>query len=289
MYRVMTGDYRRAKERRPDIPQELDDVIASTMALDPAMRPPGAAQLEQTLLAFCRPAFRDNMLQRISSAGIVFGTSPPQRQSRPAQDPLRSGFGTNPAATPLTGTDPTLLAPSGITPAPPKKKSIVPFVVAGILLVGGGAGAFIAMQSKQQTKPLETEEPGPSPAPAPAPPVAVEPPAAPPAETVTAPPAPPAPATVTLKFSVEPKTASIEVDGVRVTGAEVTVDKDEAEHTLSVTAPGFKPHDEALRFDESQKIVIRLDKAPKHTTPVRPKPPKQETKHERIESESPYK
>ncbi len=286
MYRVMTGDYRRAKERRPEIPQELDDIIASSMALDPALRPPSAAQLEQMLLAFCRPAFRDNMLQRISSAGIVFGTSPPQRHSRPAQDPLRSGFGTNPAATPLTGTDPTLLAPSGITPAAPKKKSIVPFVVAGILLVGGGAAAFIAMQSRQETKPLETSEPVPAPTP---PPVAVEPPPAPPTETVAAPPAPPAPATITLKFSVEPKAAAIEVDGKPVTGAELTVDKDDADHTLSVTAPGFKAHDEALRFDESQRIVIRLDKAPKRTTPVRPKPPKQETKHERIESESPYK
>src|SRR5262245_48169641 len=58
IYRVMTGDYQRARERRPDLPEELDHIIATTMAIDPAMRSTSAAELEQALLHFCRPAFR---------------------------------------------------------------------------------------------------------------------------------------------------------------------------------------------------------------------------------------
>jgi eukaryotic-like serine/threonine-protein kinase len=278
IYRVMTADYRRAIERRPDIPQQLDEIIGMTMTLDPATRLSSAAELEHALLAFCRPGFRDHMMQRISSAGIVFGTAPPQRRSQPSSDALRSGFGTNPVN--LGGTDPTLLAPSGITP--PKKRSAVPFVLAGLLLAGGAAATIVALQSRKDTKPLVTTEPAasepvamkPEPAPTPQPPPAVTPPAA--------------PAKVTVKFSVEPKTAAITVDGEPVKNGELVVDKDDAEHELAVTAPGFKAHEEPLRFDESQKLVIHLEKTAKPASST-PKPPKPPVKHERIESESPYK
>jgi eukaryotic-like serine/threonine-protein kinase len=279
IYRVMSADYRRAKERRPDIPQELDDIIAITMALDPTLRPPSAAHLEQSLLEFCRPAFRDHMIQRISSAGIVFGTSPPHRQSKPSADALRSGY----------GTDPTLMAPSGMVPAAAaataKRRSKVPLVLAGLLLLGGAAATIVALQSKPQPKPFE----GPA-QPAVAmktepPPTATTPPAPPPVETTPAP--PPAPSTITLKFSIEPANATIKIDDKAVTKPELIVDTDAASHKLVVTAPGFKPHDEVLSYDSNQKIVIRLEKVAKQTTKT-PKTPKQETKHERIESESPY-
>ena len=275
LFRVMTGDYRRARERRADIPEGLDDVLAAAMALEPEKRPASAVELEHTLLQFCRPAFRDNMLQRISSAGIVFGTSPPHRQSQPSADALRSGY----------GTDPTLMAPSGMVPAAKKKRSKLPLVLAGLVVVGGAAAAVVALQSGTETKPLDV--------PAKTEPATLEPVAVTPEPVQPTPPAvatPPAAAKVTVKFSVEPKTATIAVDGKPVTNAELVVDKDDVDHKVTVSAPGFKPHEEPLRFDESQKLVIRLDKAAKATSTTIRKPPKQqETKHERIESESPYK
>jgi serine/threonine-protein kinase len=279
IYRVMSADYRRARERRADIPEGLDDIIAASMALQPEARPSSAAELEHALLQYCRPAFRDHMIQRISSAGIVFGTSPPHRQSQPSADALRSGY----------GTDPTLMAPSDMVPAaarPKPKRSKVPLILAALLVLGGAAATIVAVQSGKQTKPFDASAEPPATAP-----VAMKadlPPAPPP--VVTPPPAatpPPAPATITVKFSVEPKHATISVDGKPVNNGELVADKDEADHALAVSAPGFKSHEEPLRFDESQKLVIRLEKATK-ATPIR-KPPKQEPKRERIESESPYK
>jgi serine/threonine protein kinase len=272
IYRVLTGEYQRARERRADIPEGLDNLIANAMALEPEVRPTSAAELEHALLQYCRPAFRDHMIQRISSAGIVFGTSPPHRKSQPAAGAVGSGY----------GTDPTLMAPSGMLPAAAKqKRSKLPLVLAGLLVLGGAAAAVVMMQGGDDKKPLDvpatTEAVAEkTPTPTTTPPVT---PAPTPAVT---------PATVTVRFSVEPKHATITVDGKPVTNAELVVDKDEADHEVTVTAPGFKPHEEPLRFDESQKLVIRLDKIAKVTTTPK-KPAKQETKHERIESESPYK
>jgi eukaryotic-like serine/threonine-protein kinase len=271
IYRVMTADYERARARRPDIPEELDNIIATTMALQPEMRPTSAAELEHALLAFCRPAFRDHMIHRISSAGIVFGTSPPHRQSQPAGSLNQ-------------GTDPTLIAPSAIRE---KRRSKVPLIVAAVLVLGGGAAAVVAMQmNKEEPKPVEANAPALAPTPAP---VAEPTPAPAPPPAATPPPA--APAQVTLKFMVEPKGAAITVDDKPVENAELVADPDSVEHTLKVTAPGYKPHEEKLTFDSNQRLVIHLDRAAK-ATPPRPPPKKQETKEpkrERIDTESPYK
>jgi serine/threonine-protein kinase len=281
IWRVMNGEYRRARERRPDLPNELDAIIGNTMALDPRMRPASAAELEQALLAFCRPQFRDHMIQRISSAGIVFGTSPPHRKSNPSADALRSGYGTNVSG----GTDPTLMAP-GTPPPVARKRSLLPVIFATALVLGGTAAVIAYMQSRrEESQPLETAAPEPI-APTPPPESApVAPPEAPP-PVVGAPPVPAAPAQVTIRFAVEPKHAVIKVDG-KLVNAELVIDKDDTEHTLVVSAPQFRDHTDTLRFDESQKLVIKLDRKTKPSPPR--KDPKQNTKSERIESESPYK
>jgi serine/threonine-protein kinase len=274
IYRVMSGDYRPARERRPDVPEALDQIIAMTMAIDPAMRPTSAAELEHALLELCRPQFREHVLQRISSAGIVFGTSPPQRISQPG--------------TLNQGTDPTLVAPSSIRNA--GRKSRLPWILAGLLVAGGGAATIVALQLKEEPKPFQaTETPAPAPASAP---TSAPTPAPAPAPTPASPEAPPAAAAnITVKFAVEPKDAIITVDGTLVHNAELTVTKDDSDHALSVTAPGFKAHEEQLRFDESQKLVIHLDRVAKATPTPPKKPPKkpEETKHDRIDTESPYK
>lgn len=265
LYRVLTGEYVRARERRPSIPEGLDELIASAMALEPAARPASAAELEQALMHFCRPAFRDHMIQRISSARIVFGTSPPYRRSQPVVPNVQHS------------TDPTLLAPSGIVPAPPKQRSKLPFILGALLALGGVAAAIIATQGSSEPRPLEAKAEVPAaPAPAPAP----------------SPPPPAGPEMVTLRFNVEPKDATIVVDGQTVTGGELVVGMDGNDHALTVNAPGFIEHSEPVRFDVSQRLVIRLQRAAKTTSKPAKRPAKrpasQETKRERIESESPY-
>lgn len=90
-----------------------------------------------------------------------------------------------------------------------------------------------------------------------------------------------------LRFSVEPKDATITIDGAPVTGDELVVEADGDEHTLTVAATGYKPHTEKLHFDQSQKLVVHLRRAAQRTTTPK-RPVKPSTKRERIESESPY-
>jgi hypothetical protein len=89
-------------------------------------------------------------------------------------------------------------------------------------------------------------------------------------------------ATVTLRFAVEPAGAAITVDGVRVEGAQLAVPRDEAVHTLRITAPGYLAHDETIRFDESQRLAVQLKRTGSARGGDHKKP------HDRIDSESPY-
>jgi len=276
IWRVMNAEYEAPRIRRPEIPLELEQIILRAMALESSVRP-NAQELEHALLAFCRPTYREHMIERISGAGIPWGTpapgtSPPHRSSQPA--PM------------LQGTDPTLLAPSGMQP----KRSKLPWILAGILLVGGaGIAAFVALGGSKETTATAKADPPVAPVEAPAAPVAKQPP--PVAKAEPPPQAPPAvtPETITLRFNVEPATAIIQIDGKAVT-AEHTVPKDGAEHALTITAPGFDDYAETIKFDETQRIKVALEKqkANRPTRPTRPKGPKGNNRNDRIDSESPY-
>src|SRR5262245_1338298 len=94
MYRVMTGEYARPRARRADIPPALEQLIVSAMAIDPQQRPRSAADLEHSLLAFCRSTFREHTVERMSGASLPF--------PRPTPAPAPLG----------QGTDATVLAPT---------------------------------------------------------------------------------------------------------------------------------------------------------------------------------
>jgi eukaryotic-like serine/threonine-protein kinase len=137
----------------------------------------------------------------------------------------------------------------------------------------------------------------PAPAPPPVTAVATPPPA--PAVAHSAPAAPPqadqaasAPAMITLRFTVEPASAAIEIDGMFVPTRQVTVRKDDVAHRLRISAPGFTAQEREVLFDDSQKLVIQLRRAP--FVQARPAPPRQprvdtqRVENKRIESQSPY-
>ena len=257
IFRVLTGEYVRIRQRRPDVPVELEAIIERAMALDATLRWGSAQELEHALLAFCRSTYRDNMIERMSGSGVSWGT--PVASFRTSQPPINQG------------TDPTLLAPSHIE-APKPKRSKLPFILAGVVIVGGVAAALAAMNTGGDAKP----------APAPAPPAVVV------AQTtpLPAPVPPPAPTTVTIKLSLDPADAKVAIDGKPVTG-EIVVPKDDIEHELSVTAPGFVAHAEKIHFDDNQRITVALAKAAK-VAPVTHKHTG-ETPKDRIDTDSPYK
>jgi len=254
MYRVMTGEYVRPTQRRPDLAPQLEQLIVAAMAIEPAHRPRSAAELEHALLAFCRPSFRDHTIERVSGASLPF--------ARPTPTPLHP-----------MGTDATVMAP---TPPPVMRKSSkLPLIVALIVLLAAG-GAFAAFQ-------MMGSEPAPKQAAlAPEPPKPPPPPPPKPAEPAP----PPKIETVTLKLEVEPASATVTIDGKPVTGGELTAPRDAAKHQLHIAAPGYAPHDEEIDLSESQRIAVQLKKAARAVpTTKKPKDPK----NDRIESESPYK
>jgi eukaryotic-like serine/threonine-protein kinase len=291
MYRVMIGDYAKPRERRPDLPPLLETILLHAMAIVPEDRPASALELEHMLLPFCRPQFRDRATGQMSSTGL------------PLQPPSSSLRGIP------SGIDRTMLADSQATPDPRSAATVPegprarsprrrwPRLLGVVLALGGVGGVVAAVVAGQgeELRPVEVKR-GPAPAvpgvappvvtpPAVAPVVVAEPtPAAQAPVAEPAPPAPSEPATITLRFEVDPAGAAITLDGTHVAGHELAVAKDSATHALRITAPGRIAHDETVRFDESQRLVVQLKRT---ADPVRDKPHK-EHPNERIDSQSPY-
>ncbi|HET9622048.1 MAG TPA: serine/threonine-protein kinase, partial [Kofleriaceae bacterium] len=71
MYRVMMSEFAPPRERRPDVPVMLEQIILQAMAQEPAQRPVSASDFEQALLAYCRPTFRDRMSGRMSAPQLA--------------------------------------------------------------------------------------------------------------------------------------------------------------------------------------------------------------------------
>ncbi len=308
MYRVMMGEYTGPRERRPDLPEALDRIIVQAMSQAPAQRPASATELEQALLAYCRPTFRDHLSGRMSAPGLPPLTSPPPANGYATGGGLaRSTAGTPTGST--AGTDHTAMAgspgsqavagptsPSTITPP---RRSRMPWIAGAIIGVAGIAGA-VAIVGRGD--PPVVVAPAPS---APSPAAPVIPAALPVADAASAtpsatpdaggaevstgtPPAAPQATTITLRFAVEPAGAVILLDGTQIKAPELVVPKDGASHTLRITAPGHVAHDETIRFDESQRLVVQLKRV---IRPVRGNGGdrhKQGSDTERIDSESPY-
>ena len=270
MYRVMMSEYTPPRQLRPEIPEELERLIVHAMASDPAHRPRSAEEFERALLGFCRPTFRDNTIERISAqsmGGFNPAFTPPPM--------AKSGLGP-----PVLGTAQTVAAATGATvPAKKSRKGLI--AVVALLLIGGGVTAIV-VATKSDDLPAA---PAPAPAPpTPAPPVAQTPPSPPP------PVAPAVPTTITLKFAITPANADVEIDGKRADG-DVTVQKDDAKHHLHIVAAGYNAHDEDIKFDETQRLTIELEKiAPKPGKGHPQQQQQQQTKKhpDKIESESPY-
>ena len=251
MYKVMLGDYVPPRKIRKDIPVQLEQLIMKTMAIDPAHRPASAAELEKALLAFCRPTFREHTIERISSPGLSGSLTP---------------------ATPVPRTARTLATGPAPTIGQHRKRTglVIGLV---ILVVGIGIAAFIATRSGDEPTNVATPTPTPTPAPSPPPP----------------PPPPVAPATISLRFAITPASATIELDGKPIADNPYTAPKDDAVHKLHITAPGYLPHDEDVKFDEAQRLSITLDRPQAPKVPAKtPQKAHPTQKPDKIESQSPY-
>ena len=324
MYRVMVGDFQRPRERRPDLPEHLELLILAAMAQTPEHRPASAMDLEQALLAYCRPAFREHVSGRMSSPGLPLTTPVPSsgygsgvgrriaatdhtvvagsHASTPAfQDPRNATNGSQVAVTAQE-------RPSAIV-IEPARRSGVPWIIGAVVVAAGIAAAVVVVNRGDTPVAVGPTSPPAPPAALPAAPATPsagsEPPSQPqapkatpatgepaapagnPASTAPAPSQTPSqPTTVTLRFSVEPAGAAITLDGAPVKATEWAVPKDDAPHTLRITAPGYVADEETIRFDESQRLVVQLKRVIKPSRGNDRHKPGSNT--ERIDSESPY-
>jgi serine/threonine-protein kinase len=293
MYRVLTAEYERPRKLRPEIPEELERILLQAMALEPAERPASAAELEHRLLAFCRPTFRDHQIERISSSGgFSFHTlsagptapmSAPDLAAITEGSPGDSRAGGAAVAVPARDTDLTPLAESAVLAASiqaartPRRTLWI--AGAAVLLCGTIAGVLVM---SNRGGGVDTGAPVGGPPAETGAPTQAAPPPPPPPTTAPTEVAAPAPAEITLRIATDPATAAIELDGVPVTARQLTVRKDNTVHKLRITAPGYAAHEETVRFDETQRVIVQLKRAA--TRPIRTvRPPR-----ERIESKSPY-
>ncbi len=299
MYRVLTAEYEPPRKLRPEIPEELERILLQAMAVDPAARPASAAELEHRLLAFCRPTFRDHQIERISSSGgfsfHALSVGPTAPMSAPDLAAITEGppggsrAGVAAVAVPARDTDLTPLAESAVLAASiqaartPRRTLWI--AGAAVLLCGTIAGVLVMSNrgggGERAGEPATVQPPRAGSAETGAPTQVATPPPAPP----TPPPTEvgvPAPAEITLRCATDPPNAAIERDGVLVTARQITVPKDNTVHKIRITAPGYAAHEETVRFDETQRVIVPLKRAA--SRPTRPgRPPR-----DRIESKSPY-
>jgi len=305
MYRVMTAEYAQPRVERPEIPEELERIILQAMALEPKKRPATATEIEHRLLAFCRPTFRDHQIERISSSSAGFSLQALNAAvTTPMPVPLSSGGRDSrdrvridtPPAVPTPNLKRTPLSESALIEAAtmeapvllPRRRAPLWIAGAAVVLISGIVGALVIARPRGGETPGETQEP---PTVAPAPPSATpEPPSAPPTPGDPAasavPEAPASRTEITLRFSTDPATASIELDDAPVAGRQITVPKDEVSHRLRISAPGFVTRVDEIRFDENQRLVVQLKRTSR--APHVPDKEKDQRKPERIDVKSPY-
>jgi eukaryotic-like serine/threonine-protein kinase len=302
MYRVTVGDFERPRSGRPDLPEHLEQIILHAMAQAADARPASAADLEQALLPYCRPVFREHASGRISAPALSFKTPPTGNQIRPssadANHEMFAGStvsdmrldevhqaaadsGPNPAAGMVIqsdehvarGSEPVLHAPAHDQLSPPASAAPrrsparrmlpkVALIVMGVAVAV--AGSLVLLLGDRG--PVVDEPPvPPSVQPTDHTPGTNPPAATPTAKPVTKPLTKPAvhhAETITLSLAVEPPGAAIMLDGKRINKTELVVPKDTGTHRLQVAAAGYLVHAETISFDENQHLVIQLKHAP---------------------------
>jgi serine/threonine-protein kinase len=273
----------------PHGPAALDVVIGKCLERDPARRYQDIAELALALAPFADEPER-RLAQSLNRAPRA--SYPIIEITSPADPSLPGDRSAATQATELLAPSETTLQSVGVIERPrPARRSRTRIGLAALALtVAGGISLGIAATGGEGASPAAEPavEPAVAATPAPPPPAPVAAPSPPPSPgpSTARPASDQRPAeTVTLRFAVEPAVAAVELDGVFVAARQIKVHKDDAPHVLRITAAGFTSHEGEVRFDASQKLTIRLKRAPQ--TAVRPARPAK-PQPSRIESHSPY-
>ncbi len=302
MYHVMSGTFVPPRQVRPEIPVELEALIHRAMAQQSAERPRSAEEFEQQLLPFCRPNFREHTIERTSSQGFspVLSPTPSLHLTPMAYSAQRSGY----------GSDPTVLAASTQSSAPPRSKRGLVIGLVAMFAVAGGIAAFVMMTGGSPVAlapaPVVVATPSTVDVTPPTPTTPTTPPTPPTPPTPVKRPVTPAPPvtstvhepangeaievvdpTIVLKFEITPANANplISIDG-KPGALEQKMPMDGVPHKIHVVADGYKAFDDVLHFTIDQTEPVALEKLP--PKPVKGSHGDIKKPGSRIESKSPY-
>jgi len=268
MFRVLTGEYVKARARRVDLPEALDRAVNKAMAMAATDRFATADDFAAALAPFTRDA-------RLSRRVVE------RHQEVEAATTAVAETIAGDAA--VAATAPTIAAPSGIGLPGPRRSRALLWVALAAALIGAGVGGLLLFGGSSGGS---NTSPGPAPGPA----AATETPAPAPAVTpgpAPAPSPPPAPAEVEVTFELTPADATITVDGEPAAGATVRRAKD-AVAKVVVSRDGYVADQRQVTFDVKQRIQVVLKRErtgrPRPARPGDGKPPRPG----RIITDSPY-
>ena len=166
LHRVVTGQVVPLASLRPGLPPAIYALVDRCLAVDPKQRPADAEALRLELLG----------AQLVPPLAPV----PPPRKTRVDASPVAATIGRD-QSTALTGPSaPPSAAPVASAPVAPKpvaattevvarapaKRSPIPFIVLGVLAIGGGVTAIVVLKGGGKPAPTQAATPGSAPKPA---------------------------------------------------------------------------------------------------------------------------
>jgi serine/threonine-protein kinase len=267
LHKIVQGVFDPPRAIRGDLPEDLERVILKAMARDQEARFPSVLALGAALLPLAGPRARvlwEPIFRAHSwppppdQRAITAPGSTGQVEAVAFQEPIRSGSSPRSNTLPAQGDSVSL---AGLP-----RRSMSPVLVAGGAAALALAAAVIwAVQPSDHevlSRPMVAEEAPVAPPPAPA-------------EAPPAPPAAPAPQKYAVAIAVEPSAATIRLDGA-IVGRGVyraELDKDGAEHTLEISADGYRS--ERVTFkDAPPPETIALAKVERERPAAAKRPPR---------------
>lgn len=240
LYRVSFHDPPEVHTLRTDVPPAVSLALRRALAKDRLARTPSAKELFDELVA--------------AASGASPGASP--LPSCATEDGLATLVELTPAPPigrtplPLVGTAP----PDGAR-AQPARRSRAGWAVAALLGGAAAGGVTLAWTLHRPSTPsvVPASARAPTPVPTPAPPVA-----------------PALPAEARIRFSVEPATAIIKVDGVVVDGTEKRVPRGAIALEVIVEAKGYRPERRTVVPDRDREMAISLRRRAATPSPAPP-------------------
>ncbi|MBX3252280.1 MAG: protein kinase [Myxococcales bacterium] len=251
---------------RPDLPAELEHVVAKMLAKHPEERFPDCAAVKAALAPFGAVDEGPIVLSDAPSTAnrppsMLTGNAPPATAaSTPVPVPAAAATGPMSAATgPLVAAGAARYDDSGVRLPERSKAPLIAGLVVGLLVVGG-AGAFFALRGEPTPASADVSTPPTTPVtPVGTPQPTEERPAPPETPTEVAPPT--ATETVAIVITTEPADAELYLDGDRIPNPfRGRLPQATEARRLEARKDGYRSlvQDLVLRYE--QEVVLRLDR-----------------------------